>query len=87
MLGYPGLDEARKQWFADFFHKIPVHELTHDVIEMAIRLRQQKRMGIADTIIAATAIVRGLKWATHNVEDFKHSKGLEVVDPLAETGG
>jgi predicted nucleic acid-binding protein len=82
VLGYAGLDETKKHWFADFFHKIPVHELTHNVVDAAIRLRQQKRMGIADAIIAATALVRGLKLVTHNVEDFKHIKGLEIVDPL-----
>ena len=82
VLGYPGLDETKKQWFADFFHKIPVHELTHDVVEAAIRLRQQKRMGIADAVIAATALVHGLKLATHNIEDFKRIKGLEILDPL-----
>lgn len=82
VLGYPGLDGAKKQWLADFFHKIPVHELTHDVVEAAIRVRQQKRMGIADAIIAATALVHRLKLATHNVDDFKHIKGLEIIDPL-----
>lgn len=83
VLGYPGLDETKKQWFADFFRKIPVHDLTHDVAEAAIRLRQQNRMGIADAIIAATGIVHRLKLATHHVEDLNHVHGLEIVDPLA----
>ena len=39
-------------------------------------------MGLADTIIAATALVHDLPLVTRNEEDFKHVTGLRVVNPF-----
>jgi predicted nucleic acid-binding protein len=41
-------------------------------------------MGLADAIIAATALVHQLPLVTRNVDDFKHVAGLEIVNPFAE---
>ena len=40
-------------------------------------------MGLADAIIAATALVHDLPLVTRNEEDFKHVTGLRVVNPFA----
>ena len=48
----------------------------------AIALRQQRRMGLGDAIIAATAIVHNLTLVTHNTEDFRWIANLELLDPL-----
>jgi hypothetical protein len=40
-------------------------------------------MGLADAIIAATALVHGLNLVTRNDGDFKHVAGLRVVNPFA----
>ena len=40
-------------------------------------------MGLADTSIAATALVHELPLATRNEEDFKHVAGPRVVNPFA----
>jgi len=82
VLGRPHLGEEEKIWLADFFRKIHVHELTPDVAERAIHLRQQRLMSMADAIMAATALVHRLKLATHNVADFNHIADLEILDPL-----
>ncbi|MEI6339167.1 MAG: PIN domain-containing protein [Verrucomicrobiota bacterium] len=42
----------------------------------AIALRQECKMGLADTVIAATALVHGLELVTRNGDDFKHVTGL-----------
>jgi predicted nucleic acid-binding protein len=40
-------------------------------------------MGLADAIIAATALVHELPLATRNEDDFKHVTGLRVINPFA----
>ena len=42
-----------------------------------------RNMGLADAIIAATALVHGLKLVTRNDADFRHIAGLEIVNPFA----
>ncbi len=39
-------------------------------------------MGLADAIIAATALVHGLELVTRNVDDFQHVSGLRLVNPF-----
>ena len=55
------------------------------VAERAVVLRQERRMGLGDAIIAATALVHGLTLVTRNVDDFKHVAGLKLMNPFAPT--
>jgi predicted nucleic acid-binding protein len=47
-----------------------LYELTAEVAEQTIRLRQQFKTKTPDAIIAATALVNGLTVVTHNTDDF-----------------
>jgi predicted nucleic acid-binding protein len=51
------------------------------VIETTVRLRQQKKIGLGDAIIAATAIVYNKVLVTRNVSDFKSISNLVVFNP------
>lgn len=79
------------------FHRISVEEdaairrviatsvgypLDDEIIERAIALRQGKRMGLADALIAATALEFGLPLVTRNKDDFKHIEGLQIINPF-----
>ena len=57
--------------------------LDEEVIRRAIPLRQQKKMSLADAIIAATALEYGVPLVTRNVDDFKHIPGLDLRNPFA----
>ena len=49
----------------------------------AIRLRQQRKMSLGDSLIAGTALTHGLKLVTCNIADFRWIPALTLIDPLA----
>jgi predicted nucleic acid-binding protein len=57
-------------------------ELTNSIVNVAVQLRQAKRMSLGDSIIAATALEHGLELWSVNSGDFKHIEGLKLVNPL-----
>jgi len=81
--GFTGLKPEEKAALNILFRRLTVHSLDAAVIERAIALRQENKMGLADAIIAATALVHDLLLVTRNEEDFKHVAGLRVVNPFA----
>ena len=63
------------------------YPLDEEVIERATALRQQKKMSLADAIIAATALEYDLPLVTRNESDFSHIAGLRVINPFASRAG
>lgn len=55
---------------------------TDDIIEIAIQLKQSRKMSLGDSVIAATALIHDLELYTHNVSDFAGIEGLRIVDPI-----
>ncbi len=53
--------------------------ITEIVIAEAIRLRQQRRRSLGDSIIAATGLLYNLPVLTNNVADFNDIDGLRVI--------
>lgn len=51
------------------------------VIEQTIALRQVKKIGLGDALIAATAIVNNLTLISRNISDFKNIEGLSLINP------
>ena len=85
VLGFPGfhnLSEDRRTRLREIVASIVELELNESVIQRAITLRQQKKMSLADAIIAATALAHGLPLVTRNVDDFKHIAGLKLINPF-----
>ena|SRR6266478_1477013 len=83
-LGYHLLNEIERQGLETVIARMRVLPLEEAVVERAISLRQERKMGLADAIIAATALVHRLPLVTRNVEDFKRVAGLEIINPFAE---
>ena len=81
-LGYPRIALEEKCAIDAALRLLPEIGLTDAVASGAIVLRQQKKMALADAIIAATALVHGLPLVTRNVDDFKHVTGLKVINPF-----
>ncbi len=84
-LGYHRLSDSERQGLEAAIARMTVLALEDAVVGQAIFLRQERKMGLADAVIAATALVHQLPLVTRNVDDFKHVAGLEIVNPFAET--
>jgi predicted nucleic acid-binding protein len=82
--GFPGLKPDEMAALDVLFQRLTIHALDIAVIQCAIALRQQRPMGIADSIIAATALVHNLPLVTRNVDDFKHIPNLRLINPFVE---
>ncbi len=59
-LGYQRLSEDTRMQLTEFFEGALVLPLTDTIAQQAVTLRQQRRMGLGDAIIAATAMVHNL---------------------------
>lgn len=79
VLGYHKITPADETDFMTFFASVSVLPITEAIIAEAIRLRQQRKRSIGDSIIAATALLYNLPVLTNNVTDFADIDGLQVI--------
>lgn len=47
-------------------------------------LRQQRKIGLADSLIAATAMHQAMPLITRNLSDFSWIPGLHVINPFED---
>ena len=85
VLGYHRLTSDHRRKLEKLFEVAVVLPISEEVIEMAIALRQQKKMSLGDSIVAATALVQGMILATANIQGFEWIESLRLVNPIAET--
>ena len=65
----------------EFIGSSTIIDLDDNVAEKAIQIRQNHSIQLADSIIAATALVHDLILVTRNVRDFKSVPLLKLVNP------
>ena len=82
VLGFHSLDNGEKLYFESIFKAIKLLPIDLEIIDKAIELRQQKKMSLGDSIIAATSLVYDAELYTRNVSDFKHIQGIKVLNPI-----
>jgi toxin FitB len=82
VLGYHLLQPENKQKLEKLFKILPVLPVSEDIIDKAVTLRQQRKMSLGDSLIAATALIYDLTLVTANVKDFFLIEGLGVLNPL-----
>ena len=64
----------------NFINDTTVLDLTTDVVNASITIRKANKTKLADSIIAATALVYDLVLITRNIDDFKNIPNLKFVD-------
>lgn len=83
VLGYRHLTVADKLYLESVFATVTVIPVLNEVIDIAVGLRQNRKMSLGDSIIAATALLNNCELYTRNAADFVHVSGLIVIDPFA----
>lgn len=81
-LGYHKLGDEEARDIMRMPTSVTLLDVTTDVIDRAVALRQQRKMSPGDALIAATATQHRLPLVTHNINDFTWIDGLEIIDPL-----
>ncbi len=65
-------DKALEKKALDFISHAKIYELTDEIADRVIDIRQQYRVKTPDAIIGATALVHGFDILTNNIDDFKN---------------
>ena len=82
ILGYHKLHSAEKDALTELLSSLELIYLTPASYEIAIQLRQQRKLTLGDAFIAATCLERGYALATCNIGDFDWIDELKVFNPL-----
>lgn len=82
VLGFNRLLIEEMRYYQDLFESSVVLPIDEDLIDIAISLRQERKIGLADAIIAATALMYKKTLVTRNTEDFKWIKKLKCINPF-----
>jgi toxin FitB len=82
VLGYHKLTFDQTKRLEPFFGKSLIIPMDDEIEKVAISLRSQKRMGLGDAIIGATALVYDFELVTRNVKDFDWITGLKIINPF-----
>ncbi len=82
VLGFQRLNEEDKSYFEEFFENIVVLPIDEKVIRKATQLKQNQRIALADSIIAATALEHNLTLVSRNVKDFDKIENLALKNPF-----
>lgn len=86
VLGYHAISDAEKKYLRDFFAAANVLPISQSVIREAVSLRQQKRISVADAIVAGTAVTHLLTLVTRNVSDFGWIQTMPILNPFDSSG-
>jgi len=82
VLGFHRLQEPEKTYLEAFFKIVEQLPLDPLVLQQAVALRQKRKMGLGDALIAATALVHHHTLVTRNTADFAWVPGLQLLDPF-----
>ena len=82
VLGYHQITPEEIEDLQEFLYSSYVLPVSGEAVNRAIALRQQRKMSLADSILAATALENNWELVSRNVDDFKWVTGLRLVNPF-----
>lgn len=82
ILGYHRLTCDERRDLDDFLAATYIMPLTEAIANRAIALRQQRKFGLADALIAASALEADCELVTRNVDDFCWIPSLRLFNPF-----
>ena len=81
-LGYHQLKDAERRAIAAVLDNLTQVMLTQATFDIAITLRQRRKMSLGDVLIAATCLENDLPLATANTKDFDWIDELMIHNPM-----
>lgn len=82
MLSFPRLNEEENRIIKGFLEKLLPISLTEVVKEKTIEIKKNLKIGIADAIIAASAIVLNASLITRDEPGFNKIKEIYLINPF-----
>ena len=82
-LGYQKITVAEARWLIIMFEARQQLDLDEAVLTTAIRLRQERKISLDDSIVAASALEADAELWTANTQDFAGIDGLRLHNPLS----
>ena len=82
VLGYHDLPLQLKSDIELLFDLFEILPISNQIADMAINLRQQRKISLGDSLIAATAIIHNKTLVTANIKDFDWITNLTVYNPI-----
>jgi predicted nucleic acid-binding protein len=79
--GKESRDTVTREKILRFLRNFEIVPLTMEISVVAGEIRRDYRIGIADAVIAATALNYGMTVVTGNVKHFERVKGLKLLKP------
>ncbi|WP_290623449.1 MULTISPECIES: type II toxin-antitoxin system VapC family toxin [unclassified Archaeoglobus] len=79
--GKESRDAVTREKILRFLRNFEIVPLTMEISVVAGEIRRDYRIGIADAVIAATALNYGMTVVTGNVKHFERVKGLKLLKP------
>jgi len=81
-LGFHRITPQQVVYFENLFQILQVLPIDDNVVQMAIKIRQTKKISLGDAFVASTALVHGLEIVSRNTVDFSGIAGLTVINPI-----
>ncbi len=82
LLSFPGLKESENRLIRELLEKFLPISLTEEIKEKTIEIKKNFKIGIADAVIAASAIVLNASLVTRDEPDFNKIKELTLINPF-----
>lgn len=81
-LGYAHITVAEQSYLEALFAECQQLEFDESIIRRSITLRQQNKMSLGDSIVAASALEHDCELWTANEKDFASIEDLRLYNPL-----
>ena len=81
VLGFARLQPVEKQVITELLNNLQGIYLNPSCYELAIILKQQRKMSLGDALIAATCIEYDKTLATRNISDFEWIENFRAINP------
>jgi toxin FitB len=82
VLGYHQITPEEITDLEEFLYSSNIVPVTDGATKKAIALRQRRKMSLADSILAATALENDWELGSRNVDDFEWIAELRLVNPF-----